>query len=277
MVLKLFLRHGLKSEVLPGTWFKGGKELSCSDYLDIKAIGKVHEIVIHRVTVEDRGFYSFQIAGKSSGDEFTPDKINYIRLNNLLESVAEPVVREIFDREIHPIEYSVKFKIKNYDFKRINQNKEEESKLRAEIEYVLCDLYRSVEGDHKVTVVAFEPSSLSVVLQLKSSSDENNLKQMSQTAVDKGKNVQAASKDFDIRLMMVLMKNLTELNIAEVFPHKDDESMVADLTRIKYLRNKIAQNSDMCITDEDFNKDWKHLSEAVEGLGVMNIKRSVKN
>ncbi|CAC5418428.1 unnamed protein product [Mytilus coruscus] len=79
--------------------------------------------------------------------------------------------------------------------------------------------------------------------------------------------VQAVSKDFDIRLMMVLLKNLTDLNIADVFPHKDDLTVDADLSRIKYLRNKIVQNSDRSITDEDFVDDWKHLSEAVERVG----------
>ncbi|CAC5418431.1 TTN [Mytilus coruscus] len=218
----------VNSDVLPGTWFKNGKELNCSDYLDIIANGRIREIVIHRVTVDDRGYYSFKIAGKTSGgllvvlDEFTPDRINYIRLYHLLETVAEPVVRKIFDCEIHPnqlkkilnknsnkihylklhkhinmreydllyprrAEYSVKFEIKNYDCKRIHQNKEEDSKLKAEIECAVLDLYSNVEGDHKVKVVAFESCSLIVILQLISTSDENNLNKILKTAVYKGK------------------------------------------------------------------------------------------
>ncbi|XP_076090563.1 obscurin-like protein 1 [Mytilus galloprovincialis] len=322
----------VSSEVLPGKWFKNGQELSVSDNLDIITKGKIREIVIHRVTFNDRGYYSFKIKeDKPTGvllvvlDKITPDKINYIRLYHLLETVAEPVVRKIFDSEIHPnqlrkilnqnslklhslklqkhinireydllyplvAEYSVKFKIKNYDCKRIHQNKEEELKLKAEIECAVLDLYSNVKGDHKVTVVAFEPGSLIVVLKLESTSDEKNLKKILKTAVDKGNvgsfetkstgfrfirlgNVQAVSTDFDIRLMMVLMKNLTELNIADVFPHENDLTVVADLSRIKYLRNRIVQNSDRSIKDEDFAKDWKHLSEAVERLGGSAYKK----
>lgn len=54
------------------------------------------------------------------------------------------------------VEYSVKFMIKNYDCKRINQNKEENLKLRAEIECAVLDLYSNAEGDHKIKVVSFE-------------------------------------------------------------------------------------------------------------------------
>lgn len=46
--------------------------------------------------------------------------------------------------------------IKNYDCKRIYENKEENLKLRAEIECTVLDLYSSAEGDHKVKVVSFE-------------------------------------------------------------------------------------------------------------------------
>lgn len=91
---------------------------------------------------------------------------------------------------------------------------------------------------------------------------------------------QAASKDFNIRLMMVLMKNLIDFNIADVFPSKDNVTVVADLSRIKYLRNKIAHNSDMSITDEDFDKDWKHLSEVTQKVNLnkayfLHLKRKI--
>lgn len=57
----------VNSEVLPGTWFKDGQELSGSDNLDITANGGIREIIIQRVTVEDRGYYSFEIGDKTSG------------------------------------------------------------------------------------------------------------------------------------------------------------------------------------------------------------------
>lgn len=75
--------------------------------------------------------------------------------------------------------------------------------------------------------------------------------------------VSATSKDFDLRLMMVLMRHLIDLNIADldVLPREDDQTQEADLSRIKLIRKKIIQNSDRSITDEDLDNYWKHLSE----------------
>ncbi|CAC5396072.1 unnamed protein product [Mytilus coruscus] len=67
--------------------------------------------------------------------------------------------------------------------------------------------------------------------------------------------------------MMILMKNLTELDISEKLPLDTDTSEVAWLSRIKYFRNKLVQNSDKKISDEEFEKDWNELSKAVIQLG----------
>lgn len=75
--------------------------------------------------------------------------------------------------------------------------------------------------------------------------------------------VPITSQNFDIRLMMILMKNLIEAydNIPDVLPFETDITEVADLSRVKHIRNKIVQNSDRSISDEDFEEDWSNLSQ----------------
>lgn len=75
--------------------------------------------------------------------------------------------------------------------------------------------------------------------------------------------VPITSQNFDIRLMMFLMKNLIEACdiIPDVLPFETDITEVADLSRVKHIRNKIVQNSDRSISDEDFEEDWSNLSQ----------------
>lgn len=50
-------------------------------------------MVLYHVYLHDRFYFSGRVTQK---------QINYLRLIYLLETVAEPVVRKIFDREFHP-------------------------------------------------------------------------------------------------------------------------------------------------------------------------------
>ncbi|CAC5358585.1 unnamed protein product [Mytilus coruscus] len=79
-------------------------------------------------------------------------------------------------------------------------------------------------------------------------------------------NVPITSEDFDIRLMMVLMKNLADFDISEKLPLEVDTCEVADLSRIKFIRNKLEQNIDKQTSDEEFEDNWKQLTEAVTRL-----------
>ncbi|CAG2211263.1 unnamed protein product [Mytilus edulis] len=49
------------------------------------------------------------------------------------------------------------------------------------------------------------------------------------------------SKDFDIRLMLLLLRTLANYNISDVYEDKSDKSTYAKFSRIKYVRNEITR------------------------------------
>lgn len=57
------------------------------------------------------------------------------------------------------------------------------------------------------------------------------------------------------------MRNLADFDISKKLPLDADKSESADLSRITSIRNDIIQNSDKQISDVDFEKNWKQLSE----------------
>ncbi|CAC5418443.1 unnamed protein product [Mytilus coruscus] len=316
----------VNKERTAGTWFKDGMKLN-GESPDIKLVddGKFHKLEIRNVKVEDRGYYTLNIKKIVCSSLLlvlgvTPEQINYLRLTYLLETVAQPVVKKIFDREFHPsklrqtldknksktldllrkrkhlnkeeydmlfpvkvVEYCLKIKLREYDFHKIKDEKKKN--LAKTIENEVSTLYNNVKGNHKVSFTTFEPGSMIVVLKLTSSkfSGFKILKNTIEKAViDEGNigniktessrfsfikvgdsSVPVSSEDFDIRLMMVLMKNLANFDISEKLPMEADISESADLSRIKFIRNKLEQNIDKQTLDEEFEENWKQLTEAV--------------
>lgn len=52
---------------VPGKWRKDGIELVSSESKKITVIGRTHNLVIHSVTLNDIGYYSFKVTDKASG------------------------------------------------------------------------------------------------------------------------------------------------------------------------------------------------------------------
>ncbi|CAC5358583.1 unnamed protein product [Mytilus coruscus] len=180
-----------------GTWFKDGRKLN-GESPDIRLIanGKVHKLEIYKVEVEDRGYYSLHIKKIISSSLLlvlgvTQEQINYIRLLYLLETVAQPVVRNIFDKEFHPqelkrtldqnksktldllrkrkhlnkeeydilfpvkmVEFCIRFKLRRYNYHKTKEI--EKKKLAKTIENEVSSLYCNVQGNHDVSFLTFE-------------------------------------------------------------------------------------------------------------------------
>ena len=66
-----------------------------------------------------------------------------------------------------------------------------------------------------------------------------------------------SSKDFDITLMICLLRNLIPIAIIDGLPSATDTSVRADLSRIKYYRNIIVHCDSALVDDTDFESYWK--------------------
>ncbi|KXJ05737.1 uncharacterized protein LOC110232539 [Exaiptasia diaphana] len=83
----------------------------------------------------------------------------------------------------------------------------------------------------------------------------------------------ADSSNFDITLLFVLLRNICGLVKPatgwDVLPPSTDNSLEANLVRIKYYRNQVvAHNSSAEVDDVDFEKYWKEISAALVSLGL---------
>ncbi|XP_063408943.1 uncharacterized protein LOC134692421 [Mytilus trossulus] len=76
-----------------------------------------------------------------------------------------------------------------------------------------------------------------------------------------------SSQSFDITLMMLLIRNLTEITISSILPLPSQVGLSDDLARIHFYRNKIAHVEDATISDTDFTKYWDEITQAIIRLG----------
>ena len=82
-----------------------------------------------------------------------------------------------------------------------------------------------------------------------------------------------SSKDFDVRLLMLLLRNICGL-IPPVtgwdsLPPAVDMSAEANIVRVKYYRNCVYGNaSEASVDDATFNTLWRDISNALVGLGA---------
>ncbi|CAG2245339.1 unnamed protein product [Mytilus edulis] len=74
---------------------------------------------------------------------------------------------------------------------------------------------------------------------------------------------EASSADFDLTLMIILLKNLADIPIGDELPVHGNTSKAADITRIKFYRNFIAHNTDAAICEVDFKSYWADIEQAV--------------
>ena len=72
---------------------------------------------------------------------------------------------------------------------------------------------------------------------------------------------QPSSKDFDITLMICLLRNLIPIDIMDnKLPLETDTSWTADLSRIKYYRNIIVHCNNALVDDTDFESYWNDVT-----------------
>jgi hypothetical protein len=72
---------------------------------------------------------------------------------------------------------------------------------------------------------------------------------------------QPSSKDFDITLMICLLRNLMPIDIMDNrLPSATDTSLRADLSRIKFYRNMIVHCNSALVDDTDFESYWNDVT-----------------
>ncbi|CAG2239596.1 DMBT1 [Mytilus edulis] len=89
------------------------------------------------------------------------------------------------------------------------------------------------------------------------------------------------SKTFDVTLMTVLLRNLTNLNPPyggyDILPPLSEVTPSSDLARIKYYRNILAHLDEGRIDNSMFNKEWDDITGAVGRLGGQSMKQECDN
>ncbi|CAC5358030.1 unnamed protein product [Mytilus coruscus] len=74
------------------------------------------------------------------------------------------------------------------------------------------------------------------------------------------------SNDFDLTLMVCLLRNLTTITIQDQLPQPSDLSEGAAVSRIKFYRNQIAHSDSGAMSDADFSTTFVDVSKAIEIL-----------
>ncbi|XP_070547319.1 E3 ubiquitin-protein ligase DZIP3-like [Ptychodera flava] len=81
-----------------------------------------------------------------------------------------------------------------------------------------------------------------------------------------------SSANFDITLLMILFKSICPLKQPrsgwDSQPSSKDQSMEADIVRIKLSRNELAHGSSTNISDWHFEQKWKEISDALVRRGA---------
>lgn len=76
--------------------------------------------------------------------------------------------------------------------------------------------------------------------------------------------------DFDISLLYVLLRNLTQIpqhiNKWGNTPRQCDKSVSANIERIRLIRNTLGHISELSISDHTFNTKWQEISDIVREL-----------
>lgn len=71
----------------------------------------------------------------------------------------------------------------------------------------------------------------------------------------------ASSATFDLTLMICLLRNLIPIEVGDILPHPSDISTGADLSRLKYYRNKIAHSDAGVLTDKQLDDFWTDIAQ----------------
>lgn len=96
-----------------------------------------------------------------------------------------------------------------------------------------------------------------------------------------GNGVIVDSRDFDISLLIKLLRNICSLqkpkNGWDTLPAPVDIMLSDDLARIKYYRNAIAHNEEFRLSEDEFDSFWEELSRAFIRLGGTSFKVPIDN
>ncbi|CAG2211278.1 unnamed protein product [Mytilus edulis] len=71
------------------------------------------------------------------------------------------------------------------------------------------------------------------------------------------------SDGFDIRLMIYLLGSLANIEVGDLYPVQSDSRVSAMLSRIKYIRNEATQSYAGKLSEDQFNKYWDDIAQAV--------------
>lgn len=66
--------------------------------------------------------------------------------------------------------------------------------------------------------------------------------------------------------MICLIRHLTKIPVGDNLPVPSDVSEGADLSRLKYYRNKFAHHDCCTVTDTDFEANWNDICQVTEYL-----------
>lgn len=69
------------------------------------------------------------------------------------------------------------------------------------------------------------------------------------------------SEYFDLRLMIYLLRSIVKLKICDVYPEISDESVSAMLSRIKFIRNKVARTFGTDLSEDELNQHWDDIRQ----------------
>ena len=77
-----------------------------------------------------------------------------------------------------------------------------------------------------------------------------------------------SSTTFDLTLMIVLIRNLTDIEISDKVPHSSNVTEGADLSRLKYYRNQVTHSDSGTLTDSQFQEWWNNITQVIIELWI---------
>ena len=89
-----------------------------------------------------------------------------------------------------------------------------------------------------------------------------------------------SSKEFDITLLMVLLRNICDLVPPvtgwDSLPPATDITLQADIARIKYYRNTVyGHTSEASVDDEQYNMYWQEIKDTLVRLGGQHYESTI--
>lgn len=93
-------------------------------------------------------------------------------------------------------------------------------------------------------------------------------KVISKTQLRKLKRSDIRSEDFDITLMVCLLRNIADLKIGDVLPFEHRLEKIDDIARIKFYRNRImhALEQSNCLLDSEYTQLWECVCKPIKRL-----------